>query len=415
MRKILALAAILASAACDQRAAITELARCSRELGSADQRMAQAQAAQAAAERRTQVLEEEVRGLRQELAAARSGGGAAPAAAPQGEALAEAPPLAPPAPEPAAGKRGGLRVGLSLHGQNDERWVKDKLTMLAEAKRRGIDLRVQVGDQTAEKQQAQCEDLFAQGIKVLILSAQDATAAAAIIDKANKAGVQVICYDRLVLNSLHDYYYLSFDSVKVGELQGENLARRVPKGNYVFLRGDTRDNNARLVFEGQMKALKPLIDRGAISVVLDESVPNWSAEGAQQRCEKVIAAGTRVDAVASSNDQMAGGCVKALEAHGLAGKVPVTGQDAELAAAIRVLQGTQSMTVLKDTRDLGKRAIEMAELLARGKPVATGQTVSNNKRQVKAVLLTPYLIDKENLDQRLVQTGYLNRAAVYRK
>lgn len=267
MRKFLAVAALLALAACDQRTAITELARCNRELGSADQRIAQAQAAQAAAERRTQVLEEEVRGLRQELAATRAGGGAAPAAAPPGEALAEA---SLPAPEPAAGKRGGLRVGLSLHGQNDERWVKDKLTMLAEARKRGIDLRVQVGDQTAEKQQAQCEDLIAQGIKVLILSAQDATAAAAIIDRAAKAGVQVICYDRLVLNSPHDYFYLSFDSVKVGELQGETLARKAPKGNYVFLRGDTRDNNARLVYEGQLKALKPLIDRGAINVVLDE-------------------------------------------------------------------------------------------------------------------------------------------------
>jgi D-xylose transport system substrate-binding protein len=413
MRKTLAVAVILALAACDQHVAITELARCNRELGGADQRIAQAQAAQAAAERRTQVLEEEARALRQELAAVRTGG--ATAAAPQAESQADAAPAPLPAPEPAAGKRGGLRVGLSLHGQNDERWVKDKLTMLAEARKRGIDLRVQVGDQTAERQLAQCEDLFAQGIKVLILSAQDATGAATIIDKASKAGVQVICYDRLVLNSPHDYYYLSFDSVKVGEFMGETLARKMPKGNYVFLRGDTRDNNARLVYEGQMKALKPLIDKGAINVVLDESIPNWTAEGAQQRCEKAIASGVRVDAVASSNDQMAGGCVKALEAHGLAGKVPITGQDAELAAAIRVLQGTQSMTVLKDTRDLGKRAIEMADLLARGKQVTTTQTVNNNKRQVKAVLLTPYLIDKDNLDQRLIQTGYLNKAAVYRK
>ncbi len=413
MRKILAISVILALTACDQGTAIIELARCNRELGGADQRIAQAQAAQAAAERKTQVLEEEVRGLQQELASARARGTAA--AAPLPEAPAEAAPLPLLAPEPAGGKRGGLRVGLSLHGQNDERWVKDKLTMLAEARKRGIDLRVQVGDQTAERQLAQCEDLFAQGIKVLILSAQDATAAATIIDKAARAGVQVICYDRLVLNSPHDYYYLSFDSVKVGEFQGETLARRVPKGNYVFLRGDTRDNNAKLVYEGQLKALKPLIDRGAITVVLDESVPNWAAEGAQQRCEKAVASGVRVDAVASSNDQMAGGCVKALEAHGLAGKVPVTGQDAELAAAVRVLQGTQAMTVLKDTRDLGKRAIEMADLLAKGRPVSTTQSVSNGKRQVKAVLLTPYLIDKENLDQRLVQTGYLNRAAVYRK
>lgn len=417
MRKALAAVVALALTACGQEAAITELARCNRELGSTDQHIAQAQAAQAAAERKAQALEEQLQAAREELAAARGrqgDGGAKPAAVAEA-AAALAPP--PPAPEP-AGRRGQatLRVGLSLATQQEERWVKDKLTMLAEARKRGIDLRVQVAGDDAARQLAQAENLISQGIKVLILAPHDASGAAAIVDKAARAGVQVISYDRLVLDSPHDYYYLSFDNVKVGEIQGEYLTHKVPKGNYLILSGSPTDNNAKLFHQGAMKFVKPLVDRGDVKVLLDESVAGWVPAEAQKLCEKVLASGARVDAVLAPNDGTASGCIQALAAHGLAGKVPVTGQDAELAAAVRINQGTQSMTIFKDTRLLGRYAVEMAELLARGKAVETGgRTVNNNKRQVKSVLLTPYLVTRENLDERLIQSGYLNKAAVYRK
>jgi D-xylose transport system substrate-binding protein len=310
-----------------------------------------------------------------------------------------------------------LKVGLSLPTQREERWVKDKKVMEAEAKKLGIDLRVQVTDNDAGKQVAQCENLISQGIKVLILAPHDASSASVIIDKAAKAGIKVISYDRLVTESPLDYYYLSFDNVKVGELQGEFITKKVPKGSYIVLAGSPTDNNAKLFREGAMKFIKPLADKGDIKIVMDQFVKDWQPSEAQKLCEQALTANqNKVDAVLAPNDGTAGGCIQALAAQGLAGKVPITGQDAELSGAIRIVQGTQSMTIFKDTRELGKRAVQMAQDLASGKTIDTkGQVVNNGKRDVPSVLLTPYIVTKENLDERLISSGYLTKEKVYKK
>jgi len=311
----------------------------------------------------------------------------------------------------------GVKVGLSLPTQQEERWVRDRDAMMAEAKKVGVDLRVQISNADAAKQVAQCENLLSQGIKVLILAPHDATSASTIIDKAVKSGVKVISYDRLVLDSPADYYYLSFDNVKVGELQGEWLTKRVPKGSYVVLSGAPTDNNAKLFKEGAMKFVKPLADKGDVKIVFEQAVKDWAPAEAQKLCEQALtAAGNKVDAVLAPNDGTAGGCIQALAAQNLAGKVPITGQDAELAAAIRIEQGQQGMTVFKDTRLLGKKAIEMAVDLAAGKPIDThGQVVNNNKRDVPSVLLTPFAVTKDNLDKVLIESGYLKKEQVHRK
>ncbi|HEU4382492.1 MAG TPA: substrate-binding domain-containing protein [Anaeromyxobacteraceae bacterium] len=311
----------------------------------------------------------------------------------------------------------GPKVGLSLPTQREERWVKDKLTMEAEAKKRGIDLRVQVTDNDAAKQVAQCENLISQGVKILILAPHDASSASVIIDKAAKAGIKVISYDRLVTDSPLDYYYLSFDNVKVGELQGNYITKRVPKGTYAVLAGSPTDNNAKLFREGAMKFIKPLADKGDIKIVMDQFVKDWQPSEAQKLCEQALTANqNKIDAVLAPNDGTAGGCIQALAAQGLAGKVPITGQDAELAGAIRIVQGTQSMTIFKDTRELGKKAIEMAVDLAAGKPIDTqGRVVNNNKKDVPSVLLTPVIVTKDNLEEVLVKSGYLKKEQVYKK
>ncbi len=311
----------------------------------------------------------------------------------------------------------GVKVGLSLPTQREERWVKDRQTMEAEAKKKGVDLRVQVTDNDASKQVAQCENLISQGLKVLILAPHDASSASVIIDKATKAGVKVISYDRLVLDSPLDYYYLSFDNLKVGELQGQFLTGKVKKGAYVVLAGSPTDNNAKLFREGAMKYIKPLADKGEIKIVMDQFVKDWQPSEAQKLMEQALTANSnKIDAVLAPNDGTAGGAIQALAAQGLAGKVPITGQDAELSGAIRVAQGTQSMTIFKDTRELGKRAIEMAIDLADGKPIDTqGRTVFNNKKPIPSVLLEPVIVTKDNLDDVLIKSGYLKKGQVYRK
>jgi D-xylose transport system substrate-binding protein len=311
----------------------------------------------------------------------------------------------------------GPKVGLSLPTQREERWVKDRQTMEAEAKKAGIDLRVQVTDNDASKQVAQCENLISQGIKVLILAPHDASSASVIIDKASKAGIKVISYDRLVTDSPLDYYYLSFDNVKVGELQGEFITKKVSKGTYIVLAGSPTDNNAKLFREGAMKYIKPLADKGDIKIVMDQFVKDWQPSEAQKLCEQALTANqNKVDAVLAPNDGTAGGCIQALASQGLAGKVPITGQDAELSGAIRIVQGVQSMTIFKDTRALGKKAIEMAVDIAGGKSIETGgRVVNNNKKDVPSVLLTPIIVTKDNLEDVLIKSGYLKKSAVYKK
>ena len=166
-----------------------------------------------------------------------------------------------------------------------------------------------------------------------------------------------------------------------------------------------------------MKFIKPLADKGDIKIVMDQFVKDWQPSEAQKLCEQALTANqNKVDAVLAPNDGTAGGCIQALAAQGLAGKVPITGQDAELSGAIRIVQGVQSMTIFKDTRELGKKAVEMALDLANGKPIDTqGKVVFNNKKDVPSVLLTPYIVTKANLDDMLIKTGYLKKEQVYRK
>jgi D-xylose transport system substrate-binding protein len=166
-----------------------------------------------------------------------------------------------------------------------------------------------------------------------------------------------------------------------------------------------------------MKFIAPFVRTGAIKVVMDQPVKDWQPAEAQRLMEQALTAnGNHVDGVLAPNDGTAGGAIQALAAQHLAGRVPVTGQDAELAGAIRIVQGTQSMTVFKDTRLLGRKAIEMALALAQGKPVETGgQTVNNNKHAIPSVLMAPKVVTRENLDAVLIASGYLRREQVYRK
>lgn len=305
-------------------------------------------------------------------------------------------------------------MGLSLPTQREERWVRERQVMEAEAKRLGLDLRVEVTDNDATMQALQCERLIAQGISVLILAPHDATRAASIVDSAARAGVKVISYDRLVLGSPHASYYLSFDSAKVGELQAEYLLSVASHGNYLVLLGPSTDHSSQLLRDGAMKVLGPRLDRGDIKVLVEQQVPDWQATHAQRIVSRALEqAKNQVAAVLAPNDSVAGGAILALAEHQLAGRVPVTGQDADLAAAVRIVRGTQAMTLFKDTRQLGRKAIEMAKQLTLNRPIATRKTIHNGTRLVPAVLLTPFVVTRENLDAMLIDSGYLNRDHVY--
>jgi D-xylose transport system substrate-binding protein len=191
---------------------------------------------------------------------------------------------------------------------------------------------------------------------------------------------------------------------------------KVPKGNYLVLAGSPTDNNAKLFREGAMKYIQPLVDKGDIKVVHDEWVKDWQPSEAMKIAENALTANKNdIQAVLAPNDGTAGGVIQALAAQGLAGKVPVTGQDAELAAAKRIVEGIQSMTVFKDTRELGKAAIAAAIKMAKGESIESNGKVNNNKIDVPSLLLTPIAVDKDNLDKVLIDSGYLKKEDVYKK
>ncbi|MBU3103963.1 sugar ABC transporter substrate-binding protein [Clostridium gasigenes] len=307
-------------------------------------------------------------------------------------------------------KRKEVVIGLSLPTQREERWVRDKEVIEEYAKNKGVTVKVENADYDAAKQASQVENLISQGIDVLILVPIDPLAAADMVEKAHKAGIKVISYDGIVKNSDLDLY-MAFDKIKVGELQGKFLIEKVPKGNYIIISGDPDG----MFKEGAMKYIKPLAAKKDINIVADSAVKNWDPNIAFKIVEDALIANeNKIDAILAPNDAIAGAAIQALQAQGLAGKVAVTGQDAELAAARRIIQRTQLMTVFKDTRELGKAAIDAAIKLANGEEVEVTSKVNNGKIDVPSILITPIAIDKNNINSVLIDSGYLKQNEVYK-
>lgn len=305
-------------------------------------------------------------------------------------------------------------IGFSLPTLQEERWARDKEAMENYAKSKGIDLLVQIADMDAQKQANQCENLISQGIDVLILAPHDASSAAAIVESARVSNVPVISYDRLVMDTDLDLY-ISFDNVKVGEIQGKYLTEHLDKGNIVWLAGAPTDNNAKLFKQGAAKYLQPKIDSGDYKVILEQDVIDWKPDNALKIMEQALTlANNDIQGVLAPNDGTAGGCIQAMNAQGITDKVVITGQDAELAAAQRIVNGEQDMTVFKDTRNLATAALDAAIAMANGEKVETnGAVTNNNKMDVPSLLLEPVAVDKDNIDEILIDSGYLKREDVY--
>lgn len=297
-----------------------------------------------------------------------------------------------------------------------ERWRKDRDIFIEEAKKLGAEVIVQSADGDERRQNQQAENLITQGVDVLVVIPKDSVAAAQIVKSAHEEGIKVIAYDRLIKESNPDLY-ISFDNEQVGYLQAEYLLRKKPKGNYFLLGGAPSDNNAQLLREGQLRALKPAIDKGDIKLVAEGNhwAVNWDPSDALKKTEQVLTqVNNRIDAVVASNDGTAGGVIQALEGQNLAGKVLVSGQDAELAACQRIVKGTQTMTVYKPIRLIAKEAAHAAVALAKGEKIEKAkQKVNNGKVDVPSILLTPIQVDKDNLDEVVIKDGFHSRDKVY--
>lgn len=285
------------------------------------------------------------------------------------------------------GKR-QVKIGISMATLQEERWKRDRDIMLEEAKNLGAFVIDQSANGNESLQNSQAENLITQGIDVLIIVPQNSDSASPIIELAHKSGVKVIAYDRLIRNCDLNFY-LSFDCTQVGKIQATAAVSKAPKGNYMLIGGSPTDNNAHLIRDGQMAVLKPYIDNGDIKIVVDQWTNDWNPEEALKYVEEGLTANkNNVQAIITSNDDCAGAAIQALSEQRLAGKVIVTGLDADLAACQRIVEGTQSMTIYRRFKKLGQMTIDVAVNLARGQvPSGNITKVNNGKHDVPSILL----------------------------
>lgn len=309
----------------------------------------------------------------------------------------------------------GKTIGVSWKIFQEERWKRDEAVIKGIVEANGDRYISADAQGSAAKQLTDVESLISQGADVLMIVPFDSEAILPAVDKASAEGIPMIAYDVQIEHK--DSLYITFDNVGVGRLMAKTmLAKGKTEGNFAFIKGDQGDPNATFLFEGIMEVLKPSIDSGKIKNVGEAFTDGWKPENAQRNMEQMLTANNNnIDAVISENDGMAGGAVAALAAQGMAGNVPVTGQDGDLAALNRVARGTQLVSVWKDSRALGKVAAEAALMLSEGKKMTDVPGVapfSGGKRgvTVNSILLAPTAVTKDNMNV-VIDAGWISKAA----
>src|SRR5512137_822251 len=335
---------------------------------------------------------------------------------------------------PKTSTSGKIKVGLSFSDYATERWPIESAEMTKLLQKDGYEVIVQEADHDVKLQSDQIDNMVSQGIKGLIVIAEDGDAAVTPVEKAVAAGVKVIAYDRLIKTSKISAY-LSFDNTEVGRNEADGVVKALglDKGNPTWTKdnpvkmvlsgGSPTDNNAILVRNGQMEVLQPYIDKGVVKIVADQWVENWDAAKALAMMENILTAQkNQVDAVVASNDGTALGELQALAAQGLAGKVPISGQDATADGCNSIVRGEQTVSVFKDTRLLSPKAVDMIDALIKGQAPAGLKTftmaeLTNDpakKGNVQAAFLPVVQVTKDNVYDVVVKSGFQSYDDVYR-
>lgn len=303
-----------------------------------------------------------------------------------------------------------ITVGVSWSNFQEERWKTDEAAIKEALEAAGAQYASTDAQSSSSKQISDIESLIAQGVDALIVLAQDSQAIGPAVQAAADEGIPVVGYDRLIEDPRA--FYLTFDNVEVGRMQARAVLEQAPEGNYVMIKGSPTDPNADFLRGGQQEVLQDAIDSGAITIVGEAYTDGWLPANAQRNMEQILTAeDNNVDAVVASNDGTAGGAVAALTAQGLDG-IPVSGQDGDHAALNRIAKGTQTVSVWKDSRDLGKAAAEAAVAMAEGAAMSelegAQQWTSPGGAELSARFLTPVPITKDNLSV-VVDAGWISQ------
>ena len=319
-----------------------------------------------------------------------------------------------------------IKIGFLLETYDVQRWARDEAYFREKAEPLGAEVIRAVANGDQDKQNKQADTFLTQGIDVLVVVPKNLKTAASIVRSAHEKNVPVLAYDRLILNCDLDMY-ITFDNEKVGYLQAQGILEKVPEGNFILLGGAATDNNAKMLRTGQLKAIAEheKVTGKKITILASPFLDNWDKEEARRKISNMLtkfkAENKEVHAIIASNDGTAGGAIAALKAEGLDGKVAVSGQDAELGACQRIVEGTQTVTVYKPVRDLAGTAAQIAISLAKGeKPEEIAASLgyklnklNNGTRDVPSIYLEPIFVTKENMRETVIKDNWQTEEKVY--
>ena len=326
------------------------------------------------------------------------------------------------------------KVGISMPTKDLQRWNQDGANMKADFEKAGYVVDLQFANNDIPTQVSQIENMITGKCKVLVIAAIDGSSLSNVLATAKKKKIQVIAYDRLIMDTDAVSYYATFDNYKVGTLQGDYLVdklglktRSASDPVYMeFFTGDPGDNNINFFFGGAMDVLKPYLDKGVIvcpsgqTAKAQAATLEWSTERAQSRMENLITSngygpkGTKLDAVYCSNDSTANGVTNALISAGYtADNFPIiTGQDCDKVSVKNMIAGTQAMSVFKDTRTLASKVVEMVDAIMKGSepPINDTSTYDNGTGVIPSFLCEPVFGDANNYKSLLIDSGYYTEA-----
>lgn len=304
-------------------------------------------------------------------------------------------------------------VGFSLDSLVVERWKRDLDVLDSSVRDLGADFVYRVADQDAAVQERQVRELVDLGIDVLVIVPNDADRLSPVVSEVRQRGIAVLSYDRLVRKAGVNLY-VSFDNYKVGSLMAGAAYGVRPSGKWLIVNGASTDHNAVLLNSGVHSVVNPAVAEGKIKIIGDGWPDSWDSEAARSSVEQALTGGKDLSAIICGNDMLAEAAIGVLSENGLAGRVIVVGQDADLAACQRIAEGLQYATIYKPIDLLARRAAACAVSLAKGEPVQADSTIFDGKTQVPFVRLEPILVTKDKLDSTVIKDGFHSATDVYR-
>lgn len=309
------------------------------------------------------------------------------------------------------GEEEKIQIGMSFDSFVIERWQRDRDVFVSVAKELGAEVNVQNANGMAQEQKKQIDYFIQKGMDVIVIIAIDPDSLQDSVKKAKDAGIKVVSYDRLIDNADVDLY-ISFDNEMVGDMMARALVKEgIAGGNVVMIGGSPTDNNVPMV-EG---AFKKVMAENDVTILDSVHADNWRAEAAAAYIYENTAKVAQTDAIMCGNDDLATQAVRALAERRQAGNILVVGQDADLAACQRIVEGTQVMTVYKPVERLATRAAEEAVALARGEEI-TGDDVTvieSGEYRIPYIGLEPISVNRDNIDEVIIGSGFHLKEDVY--